>query len=304
MELLKRRNFSAIFNDTFTLLKVSGKHFFKNYFILNGIPLLFFLILVYFFTTTFYGLGTYRQGDSFKIFTAYIEGNPVLFSVVGILSIIISFIFAIIQYSFVPIYLLLYRKNNGTNFTSKEIFDVMFKEKIGKIIIFIFTSILVFIIIAIPLVIVMLISIFTIVGIFFVLGFVSLWFNNALLEYLDSDKGVFECFSYGYRLILVRFWDYVGAIGLFMLMTSFISGGISLVTSMITMIFSANAANASEKSLFLTLAMVFSFVVSKMVSIFVQTVVQLAQGIVYFSAKEESENIVTKSEIDKIGLGE
>ncbi len=304
MELLKRRNFSTIFNDTFTLLKVSGKHFFKNYFILNGIPLLFFLIIVYFFTTTFYGLGTYKQGDSFKMFTAYIEGNPVLFSIIGILSIIISFIFAIIQYSFVPIYLLLYRKNNGTNFTSKEIFDVMFKEKIGKIIIFIFTSILVFIIIAIPLVIVMLISIFTIVGIFFVLGFVSLWFNNALLEYLDSDKGVFECFSYGYRLILVRFWDYVGAIGLFMLMTSFISGGISLVTSMITMIFSANAANASEKSLFLTLAMVFSFVVSKMVSIFVQTVVQLAQGIVYFSAKEESENIITKSEIDKIGLGE
>lgn len=304
MELLKARKFSAIFNDTFTLLKVSGKHFFKNYFILNGIPLLFFLILVYFFTTTFYGLGTYNQGDSFKIFTAYIEANPILFLIIGILSLIISVVFAIIQYSFVPIYLLLYRKYNGANFTAKDIFDVMFKEKIGKIIIFIFTSILIFILIAIPLVIVMLVSIFTIVGIFFVIAFVSLWFNNALLEYLDSVKGVFESFSYGYKLILVRFWDYVGAIGLFLLLTTFISGGISLVTSMITMIFSANAANNSEKTLFLTLAMVFSFVVSKMVSVFVQTVVQLAQGIVYFSAKEESENIVTKSEIDKIGLGE
>jgi hypothetical protein len=304
MELLKRRKFSDIFNDTFTLLMEDGKHFFKNYFILNGLPLLFFLILVYFLSTTFYGLGTYQQGDSAEIFMEYTKENSGLFIFLGILSFIFMIIFAIIQYSFVPIYLMLYQKNNGANFTAKEIFDVMFKQKLGRIIIFILASILVGILIAIPLIIIMFISIFTIVGFFFVIAFVAIWFNNALMEYLNSDKGVFACFSYGYQLILVRFWDYVGAIGLFILMTSFISGGLSLVTSILTMTLSANAANQEERSLFLTLAMIFSFVISKMVSIFVQTVVQLAQGIVYYSAKEETENIATKSEIDKIGLGE
>jgi len=304
MELLKRRKFSDIFNDTFTLIKEDGKHFFKNYFILNGLPLLFFLILVYFLSTTFYGLGTFQQGDSFEIFLDYTQNNAVLFTIIGILSFIVAFIFAIIQYSFVPIYLMLYQEHHGSNFSYKEIFDVMFKQKIGKIIIFIFASMLVFILIAIPLVIILLVSIFTIVGAFFVLAFVAIWFNNALMEYLNSNKGVFACFSYGYQLILVRFWDYVGAIGLFILMTSFISGGLSLVTTILTTVLSANAASSSERGLFLTIAMIFSFVLSKMVSIFVQTVVQLAQGIVYFSAKEESENIQTKSEIDKIGLGE
>lgn len=304
MELLKSRNFSAIFNDTFTLLKEDGKHFFKNYFILNGLPLLFFLILVYFLSTTFYGLGTFQPGNSEEIFIDYISANAALFLFLGIVFFIVMVVFMIIQYSFVPIYLILYQQYNGSNFTAKEIFDQMFKQKLGRITVFILTSILVFILIAIPLVIVMLISIFTIVGIFFVLAFVAIWFNNALMEYLNSDKGVFACFSYGYQLILVRFWDYVGAIGLFILMTSFISGGLSMITSILTMTMSANAANSTEKSLFLTIAMIFSFVLSKMVSIFVQTVVQLAQGIVYFSAKEETENISTKSEIDKIGIGE
>ncbi len=304
MQLLKRRKFSDIFNDTFTLLKEDGKHFFKNYFILNALPLLFFLIILYFFTTTFYGLSTYQQRDSGKIFLDYIQNNGVIFSIIAVISFIVTFVFAIIQYTFVPIYLLLYRDKNGANFTAKDIFDVMFKQKIGKIIIFMFASILVFILILIPMLIVMVISIFTIVGIFFVLAFVSIWFNNALMEYLDSDKGVFACFSYGYNLILVRFWDYVGAIGLFLLMTSFISGGISMVTSILTVFLSANAATNAERGLFASIALIFSFLISKTISIFVQTVMQLAQGIVFFSAKEESENIVTKSEIDKIGLGE
>ena len=304
MQLLKRRKFSDIFNDTFGFLKEDGKHFFKNYFILNALPLLLFLIIAYFLTTTFYGLSTYQQGDSIEIFYDYAHNNSVLFIIVVLLSIIVSFVFAIIQYTFVPIYLLLYRDKNGANFTAKDIFDVMFKQKLGKIIIFMFASILVFLVILIPLLIVLVISIFTIVGMFFVLAFVSIWFNNALMEYLDSDKGVFACFSYGYNLILVRFWDYVGAIGLFILMTSFISGGISMVTSILSVFLSANAASNSEKSLFATIALLSSFLISKTISIFVQTVVQLAQGIVFFSAKEESENIVTKSEIDKIGLGE
>jgi hypothetical protein len=304
MKLLKSRKFSDIFNDTFNLLKENGKHFFKNYFILNGLPLLFFLILIYFFTTTFYGLGTYKQGNTIDVFLSYMDDNVVLFTILGILSFIIVIIFGIIQYGFVPVYLILYKKNNGSDFDAKDMFNMIFKEKLGKIITYFFASFLVLILILIPFAIIAFASIFTIFGIFFVFAFVAVWFNNSLLEYLNSDRGIFNSFSYGYRLIMVRFWDYVGAIGLFFLMVTFISLGISMFTSILSVTLTTNAASNSEQSLFMTIAMIVSFILAKTINIFIQTVVQLAQGIVYFSAKEESENIVTKTEIDKIGLGE
>ncbi len=304
MQLLKRRRFSEIFNDTFDLLKKDGKHFFKNYFILNGLPLLFFLIIIYFFTTTFYGLGTYQQGESFDMFLAYVKANPVLFIAIGILTFFVSLIFAIIQYGFVPVYLMLYNQKGSNNFSYKEIFDIIFKKKLGKIIIFIFASILVMLVVLIPFAIVLALSILTLVGPIFVIAMLSLWFNNAFMEYLNSDKGVFACFSYGFDLLKVRFWDYVGAIGLMLLLTSFISGGISMITSIFSTVAAANASNNNERSLLLMVGMIFSFTISQVIKMFVQTVVQLAQGIVFYSAKEEKENISGTTEIDKIGLGE
>ncbi len=304
MELLKRRNFNSIFNDTFTIIKEDGKHFFKNYIILNGLPLFFFLILLYFLTTTFYGLSTYGTGNTDKVIASYIENNSLLFIVLSIITIVVSIIFLIIQYGFVPVYLFLYRDHNGANFSAKDIFDVLFKQKIGKILIFMLASTLVFILIFIPLVVLVVISIFTIVGIFLVLGFVVVWFNNAFMEYMDSGKGVFQCFIYGFKLIFIRFWDYAGSIGLLLLMTTFVNGSVSFVTSLFTVAFTANAANHTERDIITTILFVFSFVVSKMISLLVQTIVQLGQGIVYFSAKEQAENIAVNTEIDKIGASE
>jgi len=50
MQLYKSRDFSAFFQDTFAFLKQNGKHYFKHYFIVNGIFLMILMVLGYFFT--------------------------------------------------------------------------------------------------------------------------------------------------------------------------------------------------------------------------------------------------------------
>ncbi len=304
MKLLKRRDFSAQFNDTFSFLRLNGKHYFKNYLIVNGIQLLFMLLIIYFFISSFYSLSTFNTGSSSAIFEDYIKNNFGLFIVVMTVFVIVAILFAIVQYSYTPIYLLLYNEKGGANFTAKDIFHQIFKVKLGKIIIFFLVSLLIAIPTAIVGVIAGAILLITIVGIFFLIAAIAMWYNNALMEYLSSDKGVFDCFGYSFELVKINFWTNTGAVGLFILLTGVVNVGISVVTTMLTSLISFNTIEASEKGVIAMISMVASFVIAKIISIFLQIVNQLAINVVYFSAKEENENISGLSEIDKIGLGE
>jgi hypothetical protein len=304
MQLLKRRNFSDQFSDTFTFIKLNGKHYFKNYFIINGIPILLMLLFIYFFVSSFYNLSTFGTGNSPAVIEDFMTKNMGLFVVIVVVTVIVAFIFAIIQYSYTPIYLLLYRDHNGINFTAKDVYNKIFKEKLGKILVFFLVSLLFLIPVAIFSIIAGIILLITIVGIFFLFAAIAMFYNNALIEYLDSDKGIFDSFSYSVELIKINFWANTGAIGLFLFITGILNGGISLVTTLLTSLISVNTIDASEQSIIAMVSLVASFVLSKGISIFLQIINQLAVNIVYFSAKEEKENIIGKTEIEKIGLGE
>jgi hypothetical protein len=54
----------------------------------------------------------------------------------------------------------------------------------------------------------------------------------------------------------------------------------------------------------MTVMMLAIFLLTFLVSSILNVVVQLNQGIVYYSLKEDNENINTKSDIDLIGSGE
>lgn len=302
MKLLKQRNFGDIFNDTFGFLKLNGKHFFKNYFLINGIPILISLIFVYFFVSSFYNISTISVGDDTHAMESFVQNNTGLFILLLILGIILAIIFGIIQYTFTPIYLLLYQEK-GTQFSSKDIFKQMFKIKLPKILIFFLVSILMLIPTVIVGVIAGFILIFTIIGIFFLFATIMIWYNNALVEYLNSKRGVFSCFGYSFDLLGVNFWGYVGAIGLFLILIQIINYATTLIFTMLGGLIAANTINANEADVIGILVIVISFVVYFLVTMFLQIIIQLAMNLVYFSAKEAKENIATLEEIDKIGLG-
>lgn len=314
MQLYKSRGFSEYFQDTFTFLKQNGKHFFKHYFIVNGIFLLILMILGYFFTKfyTEFMFGGIINPDNSNMMEEYINQNGPLFFLFAFLFVVVGLIAGIISYSYTPIYLKLYSENNGKTFGTKEIVDT-YKSKIGNIFLFLIVSILVGLVLLIPTILIMFILMITIVGFLalpLLIGALALLFGCALMEYLEDKKGIMDCFSYGWKLITSKFWAAIGSVGIFYFMSYIVQNIITLIpymfgmVSFFTTIEEQGKPDADEFSSFMTIMMLLVFFLSFVLGTILNNIVQLNQGVVFYSLKEENENINTQSEIDLIGSGE
>ncbi len=302
MQLLKKREFGDYFNDTFEFLRENGKHYFKTYFLVNGGPLVLFILFIYFMTTSLYGLSTFG-GDTGAIFEDYFNKNAPLLILSIIALVLLTVVFMILQYAYTPVYLILYQEK-GTDFTAKDMFRVILKEKIGKILIFFLVSLLLFIPVGVVTLIAVALFALTIVGVFIPLAAVSLWFSMAFIAYLSTDKGVFDSLGYAWDMLFFKFWQNVGAVAVFMVLVMVVNIGVSLVLTTITSLISFNTIDTQDQSIIAMVSVVFSFVITQGISLFLQSVNQLVQNIVYFSIKEARENIASKYEIDQIGSGE
>ncbi len=280
MELLQKRGFSAFFSDTFRFIKENAAHFFTNYFIINGIFLLLSLVKNYFD----------GAGDSFPVIIELLFG-------------LVSIAFAIINWTFVTIYMILYNEKK-TDFDYQDIMNA-YKEKIGKILIFMLASILVAIPVIIVFYIVMLLLAITIVG--FVLipllyASLVLLFALALFEYLNTDRNIFDCYTYAFKLFSKKFWATTGSTALLYLMIFVIYGFALGATGMVASFMELNTSDPEDMmvSIQTILASPSVLITLTLLSI-LMVVVQISQGIIYFSQKELLENISVKSTIDDIG---
>ncbi len=307
MQLYQTRTFGDYFQDTFSFFKNNGKHFFKNYFIINGVFLLILLVLGYFLTEfyTDFLFGGIISNDSTAV-DAFINENGFIFGLIAFLFLIVGLIAGVVSYAYVPIYLKLYAVENEKNFDTNDI-TAVYKSNVSKLIIFLLTSIL----LAIPLMIVMMIVMFvlmiTMIGILllpFVLAALMLFYFMTLSEYLDGDKGIWDCFGYSWELIKLKFWPTVGAVGLFYLM-AYIAQNIVIIIPYVfgvASIFSVNN-DPEETASKMKVVMLIVFFLSFILGAILNNLTQLNQGLVYYSLKEENEHVNTKSIIDQIGSG-
>lgn len=313
MELYKNRGFSEFFQDTFTFLKSNGKHFFKHYFIVNGIFLIILMGIGYVFTKFYTDMifGGLLGGSTSVELDNYINNNSGLFILVVILFVIIGIIAGTVSYVYPAIYLKLYSQNNGKSFDFKTIVNT-YKSNIGKLIIFILCSI----ILAIPLLIALIIGAvalaITIVGILAIpllFGGFMLFYSMTLMEYLERRRGIWDSFGYSWQLIKIKFWAAVGCVGLFYLISYIAQNVISIIpyifgmASLFTSLDQGNPTN-EEVGAAMTLVMILVFFLTFIVSAILGTITQLNQGIIFYSLKETNENINTKSVIDQIGSSE
>lgn len=280
MELLQKRDFSTFFSDTFKFIKENWKHFFTNYFIINGIFLLLTLVKNYF------------DGIGYTF--------PFLVEMIYLLLVLF---FGMINWTFVTVYMILYNERR-TDFDYMDIIN-SFKENIGKIIVFILISILV----AIPVIIVFYIAAFllaiTIVGILLLpLLYASLiiWYSLAFYEYLNSEKGIFDCFGYGFTLFTKKFWATTGSTALLYLIILIVYAVGLGATGVIGSFFEMNMNDPTSS--ILAMQSVFSspatLIMLTVLSI-LMVIVQISQGIIYYSQKELLENINANRNIDSIG---
>lgn len=313
MELYKNRDFSAFFQDTFTFIKQNGKHFFREYFIVNGIFLLVLAVLGYFFTKfyTDFIFGGILNNKSTTLLDDYMNDNFMLFIAMFVVFLIVAIIAGIVSYAFPFLYLNIYNAKGGTNFETRDILS-SYKTNVGKLAIFILCCMAIAIPMFILFVICAVVLSITIVGIMalpLLVGAFMLFYGMALMEYLENERGMWECFSYSWQLLKSKFWAAVGCVGLFYLIVYIIQNIISIIpyffgmASMFTTV-QENSTSTQDLGATMTVVMLIVFFLTFFVSAILGNVVQLNQGIVFFSLKEEKENINTKSIIDQIGSGE
>jgi hypothetical protein len=302
MQLLKKREFGDFFNDTFAFIRENGKHFYSRYFQIMVLPLALIVVMIFFLTTTFYGLSGFQE-DFSAIIEDYFNTHSFLAFTFLFLFVLISLIVGVLQFSFTPVYLILYQER-GTDFTARDMLNLIFKKYSGKILLFILTSILIAIPVGIIAIIATLLLLITIIGAIFPIATVSLWFSMWFIDYLSSDKGVMESLGEAWNLLTHRFWAYVGASALFLILAQLALSGISILTGVSSSILTLNTLDSEEKTLASILIMVFSFIITQFLSIVIQTVIYLMQNIIYYTAKEEVYHIAGYEEIEEIGKGE
>jgi len=312
-QLYKSRDFGALFQDTFAFLKTNGGHLFKHFFIVNGLFLLILSVLGYFFTKFYTDIifGGILNGDNSAI-DSYLNENGGLFALLVLAFISVGLIAAIVSYAYVPIYLKLYAKFEGKEFSTSQIV-LEYKKNSGKLLLFLICAIVV----AIPAFIVagitsfvLVVTIIGILGLPLVIGAFLLFYQMTLMEFLNSRKGIFESFGYSLTLLFKKFWISVGSVGIFYLMSYIVQNIITIIpyifgmASLFTNVETGTQPDTQEVGATMTVLMLAVFFITFIVGSILNVVTQLNQGIVFYSLKEENENINTKSIIDQIGTSE
>ena len=313
MQLYKSRDFGEYFQDTFAFIKQNGRHLFKHFVIINGIPLMILLALGYFFSKFYSDIFSegMLNGNSSAI-DSYINENSGGFILLLITFVIIAFLAGMIWYAFVPFYLKLYHEKNGINFSSSDIMNC-YKTHLGKIFIFFICGLLLALPILVGVSVLLLVLAITIIGFLampMVIGALSLLYQGALMEYIDDQRGIWGSFIYTWKLMRSKFWAAIGCVGLFYLMSYVIQNVIAIIpyafgmVSLFTEIETNTAADSTAIQKTMTVMMLAIFLLTFFVSSLLNIILQINQGVVYYSLKEDVENINTKSAIDLIGSSE
>ncbi|HSD14552.1 MAG TPA: DUF4013 domain-containing protein [Flavobacterium sp.] len=310
-QLFKKRNFSELVGDTFTFFKMHGKHYYRNYFIVNGGFLLVLLVLVYFIMKVFFEGMFSNSGEMNAVgnnFDAYINDNLTLIITLGIITAICILFLSLLSYAFPVAYLKLLEKK--PDFETREIVNII-KSKVGKIIIFFITSLFVFIPIMLIVFGLSFVLVFLLIGIpllMIVIPAMMSWYSLSFYDYISTEKGYFESLGTGFTLLKQKFWPTVGSTAVMYLIMQIVVGFIAMIPymigifSFITAIETQNPTGPGTEQLsFLMIMMGLTMILSILVNFIFQNFILVNQGIIYYSLREENENNMQKSEIDLIG---
>jgi len=312
-ELYKKRDLSANFSDTIAFFKTFGKHYFKNYFVINGIFLMVLVVLIYLISKVYMELifsGIVNNQNNSNYLMAYFDNNMFLIAVGFIITFLLIVILSMLNISFPVIYFKLFEKTNGDTFSTQEIISGL-KSTIGKMIIFLMGSIFILLPLAIIVFGILVVLCMILIGIplLFIVGpaFIS-WISLSYYEYILKDVGYFTALSNGFNLVKQQFWTTVGTTFLMMILIQIIQGFITMIPYVISMIWmftstknlqetNSQTETLSTMGILIAVIMVFSVLLSYIFNNFIL----VNQGLIYFGLQEENENHTTKSQIDLIG---
>ncbi|NHN27582.1 hypothetical protein FIA58_018025 [Flavobacterium jejuense] len=307
-QLYKKRGFSEFVGDTFEFLKLEGKNYFKNYFIING-PLLLILVVCIYFLMKVYMDAVFStmatQNPNPNNILNNLMNNIPLFLSLGFVAFVLIILVSLINYSFPVSYLKLIGEKS--EITTQSIFNLM-KEKLGRTILFFLASLLVFLpiitIVMILLVLLMIIAIGFPLLIIIGPALIS-WLKLSYYDYITTENNYLKSVGNGFDLLKVKFWPIVGSTIIMYIIFYFVSSIFTMVPYFIGLatIFTDIQTNPDKTEAFSTISILASvvMVLSILSNYTLQNLIFLNQGIIFYSITDEKENISIKSDIDLIG---
>ena len=313
IQLFKIRTFSDYFSDTISFFKTSGRHFFKNYFIVNGGFMMVLIALIY-FGVTFYmeslqsetsiavnaGVATYDDWTS--------QNLPLLLGFI-LISFLTVVILSVLNVAYPIIYLGLYDKHQGHDFSTTQIINVL-KNNALRLVIFSLGTIFIYLPIFIIILGVCIALCFVIVGIpLLLIVFPALysWISIAFYEYLTNQSGFFKAMQVSYRTVTQDFWAVVGGSFLMIMIVQMLQTVVTMIPYFIGIIIFFTSAqdlegtSQTDRFGFASILIIVVFALSIIVGYISNNLLVVAQGLMYYSGRERLESIGTTSLIDKIG---
>ncbi|AWH86759.1 hypothetical protein HYN59_17310 [Flavobacterium album] len=305
-QLYKKRNFSALINDTFTFFRVSGKNYFRNYIIINGGMMLVLLLLIFlisriFFENMFSGMGS---PESQQMLDDYFDSNTGFFIAAGVVCGILVLLITITNYSYPVLYLSLAEKKEKP--TSREVLGLL-KKKIGRILLFGLLSLITFVPIAIIIGLFGMLMFAIFIGIpvaIILFAALSNWIFLSFYDYLNTDKNYFAAMGSGMQMLFKNFWPHMGSTAIIYVIISIAQSILSFIPYFIgifIMLFSTDGKMGQENISLMGILMLLTFMLYFVLAYLLGNILMVNQGLIYYSCREDNEHHSLHSDIDLIG---
>jgi hypothetical protein len=307
-QLFKNRDFGDYISDTFGFFRQTGKHFMKIYFTINGIPLMIMMVLSYFlFQVYFDFLKTSMSGQDFGGFESMMTENLPVIILLAIFIFLFLIFMSMLNYTVPVIYLDLYDKKKGNDFSVSDVVSVL-KSNFGKMLIFFIASLFVITPIAFIIFALLILLCFIIIGfpllLFAIPTFFS-WIALSYYEYINFNKGYFESLSNGFSKMKSQYFPIVGSLMVIYIivqvattiftMIPYLFGMVSMFTSL-----EQNPGSSEGLGTF-GIMMAIVMVISILMSYILNNLMLVNQGLAHYSRRENDENISSQDSIDLIG---
>lgn len=307
-QLYKERDFSANFSDTIDFFKKFGKHYFKNYLIINGGFLLVLMVLFYFISKVYMQFIFSMSGNptaSNNFFLDYFNNN--MFLIFGVFGafILLSILLSILNLAY-PVVYLQFIENNKTDFTVTEIIKVL-KQNAAKLLKFSLGLVFIITPLLIILVTLNILLCFILIGIpilFIFFPAAMSWIALSFYEYITNDISFFESLKNGYQLIRIKFWPTVGTTLVMYMLVQTIQGIITMIPygiAMASLLTSAEQTNRVNQMESMSYVVAIIMVISILLSFICNNFLLVNQGLIYYSLHENDESNAIKNDIDLIG---
>jgi len=301
IELGERRDIGGVIATYFEFFKQHLKSFLNIFISYNGVFIIGFIGVSYLMVTGFAGsMRTGEEGGMSEFTSDLLVG----LGVIGFLGLLV--LTTVLNFSLAASYLVEYDKNGNTAPEKKAVWRLSWNN-IGRVLLFILLLILIYIPV---LLLSFLVGLVPFVGFFgqLFMGFAfSCWMGVSFTCMFNENRDVTEALGEGWRLVSRYFWKSV----LVNLVISLLLWVLLMVVLMIpgfligVYVFHAteNAIDLAESPV-ATVIWTLSLTLFLLLYVYMQSLLQMGNGILYFSLREETYNINTRKRIDQIGLHE